>query len=78
MNSRPPGNNGVTEHVADPWSQFIRTKIKSSMETSSITENVYELAEEANEVKTVVVENQNYHPLSPDHEDLNLVGSADF
>ncbi|XP_044765765.1 trafficking protein particle complex subunit 8 [Coccinella septempunctata] len=72
MNSRPPGNNGVTEHVADPWSQFISNNIKSSMETSSTAENVYELAEEANEVKSVVTQTLNYHPLSPEHEDLNL------
>ncbi|XP_045481562.1 trafficking protein particle complex subunit 8 [Harmonia axyridis] len=72
MNSRPPGNNGVTEHVADPWTQFICNNIKSTSETSNTTENVYELAEEANEVKSIVTETQNYHPLSPDHEDLNL------
>ncbi|KAL3290126.1 hypothetical protein HHI36_023491 [Cryptolaemus montrouzieri] len=69
MNSRPPGNEGVTEHVADPWSQYIHNNIKSSLETSNTSENIYELAEEANEVKTVFGERQNYHPLSPDNED---------
>ncbi|KAK9889952.1 hypothetical protein WA026_008761 [Henosepilachna vigintioctopunctata] len=72
MNSRPPGNGGSTEHVADPWTKFIHSNIKFSVESSTTSENIFELAEEANEIKSSSSDSQNYHPLSPEHDGLSM------
>lgn len=81
MNSRPPGPQN-TDHLPDPWSQFITKNIYTSSSPtppsspSSSSKNL-EVAQEANEIK-----NTNYHPLSPDNDDLNFVrdcvGMVDF
>lgn len=71
MNSRPPGPQN-TDHLPDPWSQFINrnafTPQNPSPPGSPNSSRSLEVAQEADEVK-----NTDYHPLSPDHDDLNVV-----
>lgn len=72
MNSRPPGAS-ATDHLPDPWSQFINNNIenrdfKITPETSPFTTRALG-DENATEIKTKLT----YHPLSPDTEDLVLV-----
>lgn len=73
MNSRPPGAAN-TEHLPDPWSQFISSNIESkelkpTPESSPYTSRAIFDASQDNDTKT----NLNYHPLSPDTEDLVMV-----
>lgn len=77
MNSRPPGPQypeSNTDHLPDPWSQFINTDLQSkniqftpeSSPSLSIKSAAnLEMGQEANEQKSI-----DYHPLSPDHEEL--------
>ncbi|KAJ8941445.1 hypothetical protein NQ318_016077 [Aromia moschata] len=73
MNSRPIRSVN-TEHLPDPWSQFIASQIelKDSKDVQDITSNIMktslEIGQEAEEVK----DNSNYHPLSPVTEDLSV------
>ncbi|CAG9855344.1 unnamed protein product [Phyllotreta striolata] len=73
LNSRSP-NSGTSEHLPDPWSQFINTPIdlkeyKGSPD-NSIMKTSLEIGQEAEEFKTTV----NYHPLSPVNEDVTMSG----
>lgn len=74
MNSRPPGASS-NEHLPDPWSQFLNGKIdtKSYQVTPECSPGPtrhlsLEIGQEANENKSL-----NYHPLSPEVEDLTVV-----
>lgn len=71
LNSRSP-KSGTSEHLPDPWSQFINMSIdlkecKVSPD-SSIMKTSLEIGQEAEEVKNIL----NYHPLSPVNEDMSL------
>ncbi|CAH0562044.1 unnamed protein product [Brassicogethes aeneus] len=78
MNSRPPGS--AVDHFPDPWSQFISNKIdggvigeksSDSSPNSARSSMVHcEVAQEANENKSSTF--VDYHPLSPDTEDLTM------
>ncbi|KAJ8983316.1 hypothetical protein NQ317_010855 [Molorchus minor] len=73
MNSRPFRSTN-TEHLPDPWSQFISNQIElqvSKGEQENIPNNIktsFEIGQEAEEVKN----STNYHPLSPVTEDFSL------
>ncbi|KAF7286967.1 hypothetical protein GWI33_002813 [Rhynchophorus ferrugineus] len=74
MNSRPPGASN-NEHLPDPWSQFLNGKIdtKSYQVTPECSPGPtrhlsLEIGQEANENKSL-----NYHPLSPEVEDLTVL-----
>lgn len=74
MNSRPPGN-GNQEHLPDPWSQFLNSKIDTKNYQSTPDSSPdpkrhssWELAQEVNETK-----NLDYHPLSPEVEDVMVL-----
>ncbi|EFA11313.1 trafficking protein particle complex subunit 8 [Tribolium castaneum] len=76
MNSRPPGAAN-TEHLPDPWSQFISCNIESrdynpTPESSPYTSRAIFDTSQDSDTKT----NLNYHPLSPDTEDLIMSTSA--
>jgi hypothetical protein len=78
MNSRPPGA-ASTEHLPDPWSQFINNNIESSdykptPESSPYTTRAIFDSTQDNDTKT----NLNYHPLSPDTEELIMVNISFF
>lgn len=73
MNSRSP-KTSTTEHLPDPWSQFIintidMKEIKSNQDNNSVMKTSLEIGQEAEEVKNI-----NYHPLSPVNEDFSLSG----
>lgn len=69
MNSRP-SRSVQSEHLPDPWSQFITNQIdmkegnQDNVSTSSKSSSL-EIGQEAEEIKNV----QNYHPLSLVNED---------
>lgn len=65
MNSRPPGPEEQFEQTADPWAQFLQNPIETNADSPNVSDNIFELAEEANEVKTMFEDKQTYHPLSP-------------
>lgn len=72
INSRPPGVDN-NEHLPDPWSQFLSDKINpknysTTAESSPDPQrpnNSFEVGLEANEGRSL-----NYHPLSPEVEDV--------
>ncbi|CAH1153382.1 unnamed protein product [Phaedon cochleariae] len=71
INSRSP-NPESSEHLPDPWSQFINSQMdmkecKTSVDNNSMRTSL-EIGQEAEEVRNV----SNYHPLSPVSEDSTL------
>lgn len=77
MNSRPPGH--TEEQLPDPWSQFLSNRISPgninniTPETSPLASHsdIFEVAFEASETGVSL----EYHPLSPDVEDVVTVCS---
>ncbi|XP_056646298.1 trafficking protein particle complex subunit 8 [Diorhabda sublineata] len=73
MNSRS-SKTSTTEHLPDPWSQFISNTINikdiKSNQDNSLMKTSLEIGQEAEEVKNI----SNYHPLSPVNEDLSTSG----
>lgn len=75
MNSRPPGH--TEEQLPDPWSQFLSNRIRPgninniTPETSPLASrnNTLEVGLEASETGNSL----DYHPLSPDVEDVTTV-----
>lgn len=75
MNSRPPGH--TEEQLADPWSQFLSNRItpgninSTTPETSPVASRaqILEIGLEASE-SSITIE---YHPLSPEVEDISTV-----
>lgn len=70
MNSRPPGPS--QDHFPNPWSQFITNRIDTNQKPDNSPNSArlnLEVGQEANEIKSTV----DYHPLSPDNEDISMV-----
>lgn len=78
MNSRPLGH--TEEQLPDPWSQFLSNRITPGSinnitpETSPVSSrlNTLEVGLEASESGNSI----EYHPLSPDVEDVATVGTT--
>lgn len=73
MNSRPSGcaNN---EHLPDPWSQFINSNIESKDYKITPESSPYASRASLDSSQDVDFKNTlNYHPLSPDTEELSMV-----
>lgn len=76
MNSRPPGH--TEEQLPDPWSQFLSNRISPGNINNDVTPETSPLASRANmlEIGLEASESGNsmeYHPLSPDVEDITPV-----
>lgn len=75
MNSRPPGH--TEEQLPDPWSQFLSNRVcpgninNPTPETSPVATrvNTLEVGLEASESGN----SMDYHPLSPEIEDITTV-----